>query len=112
MSLKAEPDDPQVLRPFDRQEAITLRQAAEIAGKSVSTLQTWAAVHHLGRRIGHGPWAISKPALQMYLDNDAEALARYLGGDRQSARVLWYFALTGVPVPGAPACGAQGERRA
>jgi hypothetical protein len=54
-----------VLVPFDRREALTLRQAAEIAGRSETTVRKWAAFCDLGRRIGAGHWAVSRVALAM-----------------------------------------------
>ena len=62
----------QVLIPFDRREALSLRQAAEISGKSVETIRRWCALHDIGRRIG-GQWAVSHPALLMMLDGDRAA---------------------------------------
>ena len=68
---------PQVLIPFNRNEALSLREAAEISGKSIETIRRWAALHDIGRLIG-GRWAISHPALLMMLDGDRRALALYL----------------------------------
>lgn len=90
------PDNPQVLIPYDRREAITLRQAALIAGRSESTLRSWCQTHHIGRRVGGGPWMISRPALQMFLDDDAVALRAYLKGDRESELVMVYFRRAGL----------------
>lgn len=89
-------EHPQVLIPYDRHEAITLRQAALIAGRSESTLRSWCQNHHIGRRVAGGPWMVSKPALQMFLDNDARALRVYLAGDRESELVASYFRLAGL----------------
>jgi hypothetical protein len=89
---------PYVLRPFDRLEALTLKQASELSGRSEGTIRRWAANFDLGRRIGVGRWAVSKVALQMFLDGDAEALRAYLGGDRQSPAVVGYFERAGVPI--------------
>ena len=75
---------PQVLIPWDREEATDLEHAAWIARKSVSTVRAWAQRHHIGRKIGGGAWMISVPALLMFLDDDADALAAYLEGDRTS----------------------------
>jgi hypothetical protein len=81
---------PQVLIPFDRREALSLRQAAEISGKSVETIRRWCALHDLGRRIG-GQWAVSHPALLMLLDGDRAALTAYLAGERQGRIVCAYL---------------------
>jgi hypothetical protein len=86
---------PQVLIPFDRREAISLRQAAEIGGKSVETIRRWASIYDIGRRIG-GQWAVSHPALLMMLDGDRRALRAYLAGERNGAEVVTYFVRAGL----------------
>lgn len=92
-----QPDDmPHVLRPYDRREALSLRKAAEIAGKSESTVRSWCAIHDIGRRVANGPWQVSAPALQMLLDGDGKALASYLAGDRNSSSVFPYFERCGL----------------
>ncbi len=80
-----------VLRPFDVHEAAPVSVAAKIAGVSARTMQHWCVVHRIGRRIANGPWRVSRPALQMLLDDDREALRLYLTGDRTSERVRQYF---------------------
>jgi hypothetical protein len=47
---------------------ISLKQAADIAGKSESTMRARAEEHGLGRRIGAGHGPISRVALAMLLD--------------------------------------------
>jgi hypothetical protein len=89
-------DTPRVLIPYDRREALSLRQAAEISGKSVETVRRWCSLHDIGRRIG-GQWAVSHPALLMWLDGDRRALADYLSGDdrtRPTFRI--YFERAGL----------------
>src|SRR5215212_9792608 len=86
---------PQVLIPFDRREALSLKQAAAISGKSVETVRRWCSLHDIGRRIG-GQWAVSHPALLMMLDGDSEALAAYLTGERKGPAVSKYFERTSV----------------
>jgi Helix-turn-helix domain len=90
--------EPQVLRPFHRSEALSIAEAAAIAGKSVRTVREWCARLDIGRRIG-GQWAVSRVALAMFLDGDREALAAYLRGDRTSPMIAEYFASCRVPVP-------------
>lgn len=92
-------DNQQVLIPYNRHEAITLRQAALIAGRSESTMRSWCQNHHIGRRIVGGQWEVSKPALLMLLDGDASALRAYLQGDRESDLVGAYFRRANVPTP-------------
>jgi hypothetical protein len=92
-------DNPQVLIPYDKQEAITLRQAALIAGRSESTLRSWCQCHYIGRRVAGGPWMVSRVALAMFLDDDARALRAYLAGDRESGLVMSYFRRSGLSQP-------------
>ena len=87
-------DCPKVLIPFDRREALSLKQAAEISGKSVETIRRWCALHDIGRRIG-GQWAVSYPALLMMLDGDRVALRAYLAGERDGPTVSLYFQRVG-----------------
>jgi hypothetical protein len=89
---------PQVLRPFHRNEAITIADGARIAARSARTIRDWCQLHDLGRRIG-GRWAVSKVALAMWLDGDKQGLAAYLAGDRSSGLVTIYFERCGVPLP-------------
>jgi hypothetical protein len=90
--------EPQVLRPYNAAEALTIEQAALIAGRSPRTTRDWAARFDIGRRI-QGRWAISKVALAMFLDGDATAVAAYLAGDRSSPMITAYFARLNVPLP-------------
>jgi len=89
--------EPQVLRPFHRDEVLSIAGAAIEADRSQRTVRDWCLLHDLGRRIG-GRWAVSKVALAMWLDGDSEALAAYLRGDRQSPIVLAYFTRCKVPL--------------
>jgi hypothetical protein len=87
-------DDPpfrRILQPFDKRECINLKEAADIAGKSESTMRGWADEHGLGRRVGGGTWSISRVALAMFLDDDKKALRAYHAGDRTSELVASYF---------------------
>jgi hypothetical protein len=84
-------DDWKILTPFDKRECISLKEAAEIAGKSESTMRGWCDEHGLGRRVGGGPWMVSKVTLAMFLDGDVKALRAYHAGDRSSELVASYF---------------------
>jgi hypothetical protein len=88
--------DRKILFPFDKQESISLKEAADRAGKSVSTMRAWCEKHGLGRRIGGGTWSVSKVALAMFLDGDQRALLAYHAGDRKSERVAGYFERAGL----------------
>ena len=88
--------DPQVLVPFDAREAITLREAAKIAGRSESTLKSWCGLYFIGRRIVGGPWQVSTVALAALLDGNQAALRAYLAGDRGGPLVAPYFERAGL----------------
>ena len=87
---------PHVLIPYDKCEAITTAVAARIAGPAERTIRLWCEQHHIGRRVGGGPWMVSRVALSMFLDGDDAALAAYLDGDRTSARVVAYYQRAGL----------------
>ena len=88
----------QVLVPFDKREGMSLQQAAELAGKSESTIRTWCNVHGIGRRVGGGVWIVSRVALAMHLDGDRKALAAYHNGDRSGDLVGKYFCRCGLSI--------------
>jgi hypothetical protein len=65
------------LVPFHAAEGLTMKEAADVAGKSQRTVRTWCMEHGIGRRVAGGAWVVSKIALQMLLDGDLDALASY-----------------------------------
>src|SRR5271170_1108626 len=73
---------PMVLVPYDRREAMSLREAARLAGRCESTVRAWCGMYDIGLRVGNGPWQVSRVALGMFLDGAADALRAYLAGDR------------------------------
>lgn len=79
-----------VLVSFDKREAMSLRTAAETAGKCENTIRYWCEKYEIGRKLG-GRWVVSRVALAMFLDGDGLALAAYLSGDRESDFVVEYF---------------------
>src|SRR4051794_22042400 len=85
-----------VLVPFDKREVMTLRAAAQLAGKSEGTVRTWCERYDIGRRVAGGPWCVSRVALAMLLDGNAEALAAYHSGDRRGPLVVPYFERLGL----------------
>jgi hypothetical protein len=89
-------DDRKILSPFDKRECISLKEAADIAGKSESTVRGWCDEHGLGRRVGGGTWSVSKVALAMFLDGDLRALRACHAGDRTSEAVAGYFERAGL----------------
>ena len=103
------PVEPQVLRPFHRSEALSIAEAAEIAGRSPRCIREWCLLHDIGRRIG-GQWAVSRVAFAMFLDGDKLALQAYLAGDRSSPTVTAYFERRGVPLPRQQIHGLAGVR--
>lgn len=54
-------------------------------------MRNWCEEYGLGRRIGSGPWSVSKVALAMHLDSDLKALRAYHAGNRSDPRVVYYF---------------------
>jgi hypothetical protein len=89
-------DERKILSPFDKRECISLKEAAGIAGRSESTMRSWCDEYGLGRRIGGGPWSVSRVALAMHLDGDLSALKAYHAGDRTSDLVAPYFERAGL----------------
>jgi hypothetical protein len=89
-------DERKILSPFDKRECISLKEAADIAGRSESTMRNWCDEYGLGRRIGGGPWSVSRVALAMHLDGDRKALRAYHAGDRTSDLVAPYFERAGL----------------
>lgn len=90
--------EPAILRPYHAAEAVTIEQAAGIAGRKPRTLREWALLHDLGRKIG-GRWMISRVALAMFLDGNIDALDLYLRGDRRSGAVTGYYLRLEIPLP-------------
>jgi helix-turn-helix protein len=86
-----EPDSRRILVPYNSKEGLSIEEAAEFAGKSYSTIRNWCVQHGIGRRIGGGVWAVSRPALLMFLEDDKRALRAYHAGDRTSELVTAYF---------------------
>ncbi len=80
------------LVPYDPREAISLKEAAAIADRSVGTIRNWCE-SGIGRKIG-GQWRVSRVALAMFLDGDQRALIMYLGGERADGIVARYFERT------------------
>jgi hypothetical protein len=68
--------------------ASPLNVAAERAGKSPGTIRNWCIEHGIGRRVGGGPWIVSKVAL--------ETLRHYKAGDRTSDFIVAYFKREGL----------------
>lgn len=81
----------QVLIPWDRDEAISVGEAAHYARKSPGTIRDWCRTRHIGRRVAGGAWMVSHVALSMLLNDDDGALAAYLAGERKSDQVGRYF---------------------
>jgi|SRR5580658_8667133 hypothetical protein len=75
---------PRTLVPFAREERMSIKEAAAIAGRSERTVRNWCVDPGIGRRVG-GIWAVSKVALVMFLDGDLKTLAAYRRGERRSS---------------------------
>lgn len=80
-----------VLVPYDPREALSVKEATKLAGRSQSTIRNWCERFEIGRRVAGGNWQLSCVALQLLLDGDLAALADYNAGDRSSPRVAAYF---------------------
>jgi hypothetical protein len=52
--------DRQILCPFDKRECISLKQAADIAGKSESTCEIGVKRTASAGGVGGGAWAVSR----------------------------------------------------
>lgn len=91
-------DNLAILVPYNKAEAITVREAALIAGRCEKTIQNWCNDHNIGRMVV-GRYAVSIVALSMKLDGDIEALHMYLSGDRESERVRLYFNRHKIALP-------------
>jgi hypothetical protein len=88
--------DSRCLIPFDRRESISIAAAAQRTGRVSRTLRRWCEEHCIGRRIAGGQWMVSVVALEMLLNDDAEALKVYLDGDRCSLVVSAYYDRAGL----------------
>ena len=93
-----DPIEPQVLRPYNRQEVFSVAEAAICAGRSKRTIRGWCLLYDIGRKV-NGQWYVSKVALLMWLEGNREALRAYLAGDRSSELVADYFARCDVILP-------------
>jgi len=81
-----------VLYPYDRREAISVQEAAKIAGRPAPIIRGWCDGFAIGRKVAYGHhWSVSRIALQMLLDGESEALRKYLAGDREDPEVTHYF---------------------
>jgi hypothetical protein len=85
-----------ILVPFDRREGLSLKEAADVAGKSGSTIRAWCQRDGIGRRVGGGTWVVSRLALRMFLDGDDAALRAYLEGVRLEEPVASYYRRLGL----------------
>jgi Helix-turn-helix domain len=90
-----------VLVPYDPRETLPVKEAADLAGRSQSTIRNWCERFEIARRIAGGNWQVSRVALRMLLDGDMDALAAYSAGDRTSPSVAAYFERLGLggPIP-------------
>lgn len=84
-----------ILRPYSAAEALTIKDAARLAGFAPRTLASWAERYRIGRHVGDN-LRISRPHLLAMLDGDALALAALLSGRRDHPAVLPYLARCGI----------------
>lgn len=95
---------PPVNVPFFNGEGISRAEAAQIAGRSPRSIDGYVRRFGIGRR-HFGRILVSRVALAMLAENDTVALRAYLAGDRESARVRWYFRQCGVELPASADAG-------
>lgn len=95
MRIRKENTTTKALTPLVWGEAISPKEAAAIARVTPRRITEIVHSHGIGRLVG-GRVFVSKPALQMWIDNDAEALHLYCAGDRFDARVAFYFRRNGL----------------
>ena len=84
-----------VLVPFAKDECWSIAEASTETGESGQAIRNWCRQYCLGRKIG-GQWKVSRIALRMFLEGDAEALAAYHHGNRSSQIVVNYFVREGL----------------
>lgn len=89
--------DLKILCPFDRAEAMTVKDAAFMSGKSVGCIRLWCERYGIGRKIG-GRCYVSRVAYSMHMSGDPEALAAYHRGERTEI-VAKYFRRLNIPLP-------------
>jgi hypothetical protein len=82
--------------PFDRREGFSLKEAADVAGRSGSTIRAWCQRKRVGRRVAGGTWVVSRVAFRMLLDGDDAALRAYLDGARLTEPVAGYYRRLGL----------------
>jgi hypothetical protein len=87
-----------VLVPYNRREALSVQEAAGLAGRSASTLRNWCEKYPIARKVAGGNWQVSRVALQMLLEDDMKALAAYNAGERELPRVAAYFRRFGLDI--------------
>ncbi|CUX31916.1 hypothetical protein [Agrobacterium genomosp. 13] len=84
--------------PMAEAEIISLKEARRRSGKDIKTIKRWCISHGIGRRPGNsGPWQISGPALEMYLNGDMEAIEILRMNDRLHPRLIKHFSRLGLP---------------
>ncbi|MCW6510968.1 hypothetical protein [Lichenifustis flavocetrariae] len=92
-----------ILRPYDKAEAVTLKEAADLAGKSESALREWIEKYRIGRLVV-GSVMVSMPALYALLDDYTFALAATWRGIAPARPC--------GPTSSAPGCGGNRDRQA
>ena len=93
-----------VLIPYIAEEAMTPSEAQALLRRCRRSLDYYIKDHGIGRRI-HGRVAVSRVAAQMLLEDDREALALYVSGDRSSDRVTAYYERLSIPLPATASTG-------
>lgn len=87
-----------VLIPFIPEEALSTAEACALLGRSKRSLDNYIKDYGIGRRV-RGRVVVSRVAVQMFLEDDWDALSLYVSGDRSSDRVTAYYCRLSIPLP-------------
>lgn len=85
---------PVFMRP---NEIFSVKEAAGYAARDEKLIRSWVRAYGIGRQVQpHSKIEISRIALDMVLQGDAEALELLRDGDRLHADVVRYFKFAGI----------------
>ncbi|KAA0122079.1 DNA-binding protein [Methylobacterium sp. P1-11] len=87
-----------VLIPYIPDERMSPEEGAKLLGVSRSTLLRWSHDFGLGRLIGK-KLVLSRVAVQLWIEEQHELLARYHAGDRSSEQIRHQFARQRIELP-------------
>lgn len=85
-----------VLVPFDPREVTTVSACARMVDYDPATVRRLVGQYELGRRLGAGPYMVSKVAWALFVNGDWDGLHAYHVGDRQYQSVRREFVRIGM----------------